>query len=562
MKQNLYIIIIGIVAILYSCSDGKSVRQLPHLGNTPYQQDTILVTYATNPERALTLLDSALLLGNISDYRAQVIRAKIFSKSLMEQRQDSAIAICKQLLNHDSVRNQPTEQENILDMLIASSRARMDYEQYLHWATQKAELCHQQGEETERWRTEADLGLIYTHLGQVDKGLAKLDEAITHLDEPGSIDRMDAFIVAVKRKINALNDLSRFTEVIPLAQRSLDRLTHYEQHAHDYAEDSYRLSWSDNPNDRDRYLDFSRAQTWGFMAQAYAKLDSLEEARKYLALFDGTTYSKSFTARRFIAPTQIELGMYDDAIATYTEMERRMAADTINDDYAQVLRARAIALRAKGHTAEALDYHMRYAKLSKVLSDSLHRSEAHDYAARYHAQEQQMEIQEKQVEAQRSHIMSIAVAIIALLAIAFAVYFFRQKRIISAKNRALVRMINKNAPPKEVPKTNSDEFANIDQAIRTERLYKEFNLQRQDICNRFGINRHTLNDMLTQYTDGLSFPRYINAIRLEESLRLLHDAPSLTIAAIAKAVGFSPSNFREQFKQKYGMTPQEYRQNM
>ena len=562
MKQNLYIIIIGIVAILYSCSDGKSVRQLPHLGNTPYQQDTILVTYATNPERALTLLDSALLLGNISDYRAQVIRAKIFSKSLMEQRQDSAIAICKQLLNHDSVRNQPTEQENILDMLIASSRARMDYEQYLHWATQKAELCHQQGEETERWRTEADLGLIYTHLGQVDKGLAKLDEAITHLDEPGSIDHMDAFIVAVKRKINALNDLSRFTEVIPLAQHSLDRLTHYEQHAQDYAEDSYRLSWSDNPNDRDRYLDFSRAQTWGFMAQAYAKLDSLEEARKYLALFDGTTYSKSFTARRFIAPTQIELGMYDDAIATYTEMERRMAADTINDDYAQVLRARAIALRAKGHTAEALDYHMRYAKLSKVLSDSLHRSEAHDYAARYHAQEQQMEIQEKQVEAQRSHIMSIAVAIIALLAIAFAVYFFRQKRIISAKNRALVRMINKNAPPKEVPKTNSDEFANIDQAIRTERLYKEFNLQRQDICNRFGINRHTLNDMLTQYTDGLSFPQYINAIRLEESLRLLHDAPSLTIAAIAKAVGFSPSNFREQFKQKYGMTPQEYRQNM
>ena len=562
MKQNLYIIIIGIVAILYSCSDGKSVRQLPHLGNTPYQQDTILVTYATNPERALTLLDSALLLGNISDYRAQVIRAKIFSKSLMEQRQDSAIAICKQLLNHDSVRNQPTEQENILDMLIASSRARMDYEQYLHWATQKAELCHQQGEETERWRTEADLGLIYTHLGQVDKGLAKLDEAITHLDEPGSIDRMDAFIVAVKRKINALNDLSRFTEVIPLAQRSLDRLTHYEQHAQDYAEDSYRLSWSDNPNDRDRYLDFSRAQTWGFMAQAYAKLDSLEKARKYLALFDGTTYSKSFAARRFIAPTQIELGMYDDAIATYTEMQRRMAADTINDDYAQVLRARAIALRAKGHTAEALDYHIRYAKLSKVLSDSLHRSEAHDYAARYHAQEQQMEIQEKQAEAQRSHITSIAVAIIALLAIAFAVYFFRQKRIISAKNRALVRMINKNAPPKEVPKTNSDEFANIDQAIRTERLYKEFNLQRQDICNRFGINRHTLNDMLTQYTDGLSFPQYINAIRLEESLRLLHDAPSLTIAAIAKAVGFSPSNFREQFKQKYGMTPQEYRQNM
>ena len=204
---------------------------------------------------------------------------------------------------------------------------------------------------------------------------------------------------------------------------------------------------------------------------------------------------------------------------------------------------------------------MRYAKLSKALSDSLHRSEAHDYAARYHAQEQQMEIQEKQAEAQRSHIMSIAVTIIALLATAFAAYFFRQKRIISAKNRALVRMINEKKTP-EASKTNSDEFANIDQAIRSEHLYKEVNLQRQDICNRFGINRHTLNDMLTHYSGGLSFPQYINAIRLEESLRMLHNEPNLTIAAIAKAVGFSPSNFREQFKQKYGMTPQEYRQNM
>ena len=68
--------------------------------------------------------------------------------------------------------------------------------------------------------------------------------------------------------------------------------------------------------------------------------------------------------------------------------------------------------------------------------------------------------------------------------------------------------------------------------------------------------------MLTQHAGGLSFPQYINAIRLEESLHLLHNKPGLTISAIAKAVGFSPSNFREQFKQKYGMTPQEYRQNM
>ena len=144
MRQVTHLILICVSALIFlGCGDNHSVRHIPHLGDTPYQQDTILVTYATNPERALTLLDSALLLGNMSEYRGQCIRARIYSKSLVEQRQDSAILICKALLTHDSVRNEPAEQENIYDMLIATSRVKHDLEAYLHWATQKAELCQQ-----------------------------------------------------------------------------------------------------------------------------------------------------------------------------------------------------------------------------------------------------------------------------------------------------------------------------------------------------------------------------------------------------------------------------------
>lgn len=567
MKPNVHLVFIyAALLTLVGCGDGKPVRQLPHLGDTPYQQDTILVTYATNPERALTLLDSALLLGNISEYRAQCIRARIYSKSLVEQRQDSAILICKELLGHDSVRNDPAEQENILDLLIATSRAKPDNEQYIHWATQKAELCQQQGQETERWRSEADIGLVMTHLGQEDEGLAKLDEAISHLDAPGSIDRMDAFIVACKRKINALNELHRYDEIITLGQRILDRLNHYEQHAKDYAEDSYRLSWSDHPNDRDRYLDFSRAQANGFMAEANAMINEKAKAKEHLARFDQSDFGKTFRARRMIAPTQMALGMYDEALATYAEIARRMAADTLNDDYAVILRSRAIAAHTKNHYVEAYDYQTRYADLSKVLSDSLMKGKAHEYAARYHAYEQQLEIQEKEAEAERSHIISIAVAALAVLAIAFAIYFFRQKRIVSEKNHALVRMINSMQPKsidsRTVNNADSELFKHIDTAIRSERLYANIGLQRQDICDRFNISRHTLNDLLSDYTGGLSFPQYVNIIRLEEALRLLRDEPDKIISVIASEVGFSSANLREQFKRKYGMTPAEYRQNM
>ena len=566
MRHKIYlIIIIGVLAgLLAGCGDGKTVRHIPHQGDTPYQADSILVTYGTNPQRALVLLDSALLLGNISDYRAEYIRAKIYSKSFTEQQQDSAILLCKALLSHDSVRNEPAEQEGILDMLIAVSRVRHDDEAYLQWATKKAELCLKQGETTEYWRTEADIGLLMTNFGQVAEGLEKLDESVSSLDTPGSIDCMDAFIVAVKRKINALNDLRRFEEIPSLAQRILDRLDHYEKNAKDYAEDSYRLSWSDNPNDRDRYLDFSRAQAWIFMASALANMGK-PEARDYLALANQTGYGKSFSARRMMAPAQMALGMYDEAMSTYNEVERRMGDDTLNVDYGTILRSKAVVARSKGQMNEACNYLTRYADLTKAVSDSLHRSEAHEYGARYHYQKQQMEIQEKEAEAERSRLFSAAVAVVALLALVFALYSFRQKHIMSAKNRVLVRMINERIaqPEERKAETGADAelFKAIDTAIRSERLYAYGSLQRQTVCDRFGISRHVLNAVLAEYAEGLSFPQYINNIRLDEALRMLRGEPEKTIATIAAEVGFTPANLREQFKRKYGMSPVEYRQN-
>ena len=603
------IIIYAALLTLVGCGDGKSVRQLPHLGDTPYQQDTILVIYATNPERALTLLDSALMLGNISAYRGQCIRARIYSKSFVEQRQDSAILICKELLGHDSVRNDPAEQENILDLLIATSRAKPDYEQYMHWAAQKAELCQKQGEETERWRSEADVGFVMTHLGQEDEGLAKLDEAIGHLDAPGSIDRMDAFIVACKRKINALNELHRYQEVITLGQRILDRLNHYEQHAKDYAEDSYRLSWSDRPNDRDRYIDFSRAQANGFMAEAYAMISekgkvksdqfaAAQKAREYLDLFEQSNYGKTFKARCMIAPAQMALGMYDEALATYSEIARRMATDTLNDDYAVILRSRAIAAHAKSRFAEAYDYQTRYADLSKVLSDSLMKGKAHEYAARYHDQEQKLEIAKMNAESQRKTIIIWVAVIIILLISIFATWLLRQWRVIRRKNLVLVEQIGEAIEYKEkyeaiaddgkkpsdakhekaVPVTpatpamesdllslddisNDELFRRLRHVIKREHLYLDPNLDRQKIMDIFQLSRHRVGAAFAQGSEFASLADFIRDCRLEYSCNLLVTRPDLSIKEVAAKSGFNyASTYSSDFKNRYTMTPSNYRE--
>ena len=579
MRNVLQVLLLVFILVFASCGRNNSARHIPNLGDTPYQADSVLVAYGYHPNRALVMLDSALLLGNINEYRAKFIRAKIYSKSLLKQRQDSAILICEQLLQHDSVIHAPQERENILDLLMITSRTKVDFEGYVKWATQKAEVCRLQGEETEQWRTEAEIGMVMAHLGQPEEGMEKIDEAIRQLDEPGSIDRMDAFIIAVKRKITVLNDKGRYAEVIPLAQRILDRLEHYEQHASAYAEDSYRLSWSDSPADRDRYIDFSRAQANGFLAGAYAMTGDTPHARECLSRFNQSGYGHSLGGRRMIIPAQMALGMYDEAMVTSDEVAYRMGRDTINDDYAVILRDRAIVARAKGHVDEAYNLMNRHANLVKVLSDSLHASEAHDYAARYHAQEQELKIQEAQTA---SRIKSIIIGVILLLFViagAFSFYYRHQRLVINEKNRALVRMINGTpfvAPVDEIEGaedtdevSDSEEsedtsalFETIDTTIRTEHLYANVSLQRQDVCTRFCITRHTLNNLLAQHAGSSSFPQYINNIRMEEALPLLRDNPSMTISTIAAAVGFTPANFREQFKRQYGVTPQEYRQSL
>ena len=112
------------------------------------------------------------------------------------------------------------------------------------------------------------------------------------------------------------------------------------------------------------------------------------------------------------------------------------------------------------------------------------------------------------------------------------------------------------------PAPNPELFNKIDGIIRGEKLYANESLQRQDILDRFGISRRTLNDLLAVHAEGQSFTAYINSMRLEDAVLLLREEPDMPISEIAEKVGFTPSTFRDQFKRRFGMTPTEYRQSL
>ena len=63
-----------------------------------------MLVYGTDPQRALTIIDSALIVGNVDAFEADFLRAKVYANSPADHRLDEAITLCQDLLQRDSTR--------------------------------------------------------------------------------------------------------------------------------------------------------------------------------------------------------------------------------------------------------------------------------------------------------------------------------------------------------------------------------------------------------------------------------------------------------------------------
>lgn len=550
----------------------KTPVRLPQPSDSLYTAQAALKIYGTQPQKALSIIDSALVVGNITPFRAQFVRAKIYANSLEGIQRDKAIALCEELLRHDSTqvvdKATAANRNDVLDVMMDACRKNNDDERWLGYAIERARLSRDQGMEIEALRMEAEIGAAMTRVGRREEGMIKLEQVIGALEKGDpSVDRMDAGIVARKRRIAVLDQAQRYLDIIPDAQAILDKLEDYQSRPSAYAEDSFRLP----PTSRNRtqYCEFYRAQARSYLARAHSMKTPPDyaKAREYVSLVEDSAYGKTFSGRWSLTKIWKALGQWDKLLAVDAEAEIMLHGDTLNTDYATILKDRADAAKARGHLLQALSYMDRYSRLREQLNEQRLTAGAQESAARYHALEQEQKIREAQTDSARKDAIITIVVVLLLFLSAFALHSFRQQRAIGEKNRALVRMIGelnstRKAAKADAAKPDKELFELIDDVIRKEKLYTNINLQRQDIVERFDISRHYLNDLFSAYANGQSFTAYINDMRMQDALRMLENEPEAPIGLIADAVGFTPANFREQFKKEFGMTPTEYRQNL
>ncbi len=620
MRAFKYIYIIGIVAALtiVGCGRGTGDEGLTH-DEVAAINERVLEKAIGQPDSALMMIER-LRAGDFSvidttgaslqwneplpDYRCDYLRAKVYGQSLEGMWLDSAIIIGEQLMTTDAAREDLAYRQDVLEMLINACRQHRDDELTIHWSAQLIDLCRQNGDETEALRTEAEIGLILSGIGRADEGLAKVDSVLSLLSGKRKFNELDATIIALKRKVNVLKNMERYGDIPAVSQQMLDLMADYEKHPDEYHDGTYR----EPPEHlRPGYIDFYRAQAYMFMTEAEAKAGRKAEARKYLSLFENTDYAKTYMARKDFAPIYGLLGEYDKMLAVHDDQEARLRqqGDTVCAEYATILRDRAMAAEAQGRYVEAIRLHHAYETLTATLNDRLLQGKANLYAARFHAAEQQREIERHKAKAKYLGIVGGCIAIAAVLAMFFAAYVVHKRRVVDQKNRALVKQIaeaaeyrkryEKSLTPDPSPKSEGSDytqgkktndaqiaevstplstrkgaggesdadalFTHMQQVIKDKRLYLDPQFDRQAASDYFQITTRDVGAAFAQGSEYAKITDFINQLRLAHAQELMTIHPEMSIDEVASSSGFAVRRtFSRLFKEKFGLTPTEFRE--
>lgn len=106
---------------------------------------------------------------------------------------------------------------------------------------------------------------------------------------------------------------------------------------------------------------------------------------------------------------------------------------------------------------------------------------------------------------------------------------------------------------------NLTDIERLDRYMYTERPYTDPALGRKELAEYSGLSQEAVGHII-KGERGCSVKGYINSFRLEEARRLLKEENGEGIAEIAVNLGFgTPRTFQRAFKERYDMSPSQYR---
>ena len=84
-----------IVLAMSACGRAPGTpARIPQASDSLYTAQAALKVYGTQPDQALAIIDSALVIGNVSPFRADFLRAMVYANSVERPQLSKAISLC------------------------------------------------------------------------------------------------------------------------------------------------------------------------------------------------------------------------------------------------------------------------------------------------------------------------------------------------------------------------------------------------------------------------------------------------------------------------------------
>lgn len=316
------------------------------------------------------------------------------------------------------------------------------------------------------------------------------------------------------------------------------------------------------------------------------------DAARYYADYAKSDYGQCLEGRINGCEYLMSAHRYAEAADIYTDLDQFIREwgydydlETIGHNLLPKLRANYLS----GRQDSALRVAMQIAEVYDTALVRQKRSESAELATIYDTQGKERKIIEQRAENRLVTAISIAITILALLILTFAVYIFRQWRFIKKKNRVLVDQINEalaykkklkeqnkvqietneSTPGAELSISDFTEFSDeqlflcLRDLIENEQLFLKPDFGRQTLIEYTGLSKERIGAAFAQGSDSVSLPAYVRELRLDYAVRMMNDQPDIAVELVSQASGFTNADtFTRNFRAKYGMTPTIYKQTL
>ena len=481
----------------------------------------------------------------------------------------SAYDLYLQMLDTEEAKTDNEKRLNVLNSLCMASELAGHKAEQTKWLQQQLDLARQTGNAYHQSTALLTMGKRLFYEGDQQQGIKYVNEAI-EMAEKTDLKTTDHLIHSHLIILAGLYDeMKDYDNALKTDERNL-QLT------------KEGTRWGDDPNAQliDRRMALAK------MASVLTKKGDLQRADSVYNAWKAVQYEGNHARDYFIVDYLRRRGRYQETVPVYQTLiqQVREHGDTLGEMMNTAKWGLAWVYKKMGNYQQATELYSQVLVIQDTLKNRKARKNAQELAAVYKAQEQEKTILQQQAENTRQQAILIIELLALFAVIALAVIVIVKNRAIHRKNQLLAAQITEAVNYKQMywdekqaqkqaqtpkPAAVSDDlkelsdeqlFLHINEVVMKERLFLDPNFGRQAIIDRFQLSKERVGAVFSKGSEHVRLNKFILQLRLEYAAHLLINEPERTIVQIAADSGFGSSPyFSDRFRQHYGMTPSDFR---